>query len=49
MSSFLESKIHGREPQATPFRAILNFRYPHPLVLGIGYAATRDLNSFLRY
>jgi hypothetical protein len=40
-------------PQGTAFRPgfIYDFRYPakDPAVLGIGYAATRDLVSFLRY
>jgi hypothetical protein len=40
-------------PEGTPFQPglIYDFRYPakDPKVLGIGFAATRDLVSFLRY
>lgn len=40
-------------PEGTPFRpgVIYDFWYPakNPKVLGVGYAATRDLVSFLRY
>lgn len=40
-------------PEGTPFKPgfIYDFRYPakDPKVLGIGFAATRDLLSFLRY
>ncbi len=43
------SKICAKDGFNPEFEYILAFTAKDPLVLGIGYAATRDLNSFLRY
>jgi len=43
------AKICARTPFDPAFAYELVFTAKDPLVLGIGYAATRDLNSFLRY
>lgn len=43
------SKICARDGFDPEFEYLLVFTAKDPLVLGIGYAATRDFNSFLRY
>ncbi len=43
------SRICAKDGFDPTFEYTLSFTAKDPLVLGIGYAATRDLNSFLRY
>ena len=44
-----ESRICAKEGFDPASEYVLVYTAKDPLVLGIGYAATRDLNSFLRY
>src|SRR5262249_47551260 len=43
------AKICAKNGFETASEYLLQYTSKDPLVLGIGYAATRDLNSFLRY
>jgi hypothetical protein len=43
------TKICAKDGFDTASEYLLQYTAKDPLVLGIGYAATRDLNSFLRY
>lgn len=51
--AYADSRSIRLLPEGTPFKPghIYEFWYParNPMVIGIGYAATRDLVSFLRY
>lgn len=51
--AYVDARTIALVPEGTAFQpgAIYDFWYParHPTVLGIGFAATRDLVAFLRY